>query len=186
MNKIALFVISLFVVACSTPKPSTTQQDSNSVNKAPVASTPSSAETAARTVRESPTTAKALTPDEVEAAKLAAEIQKLHNESVYFDYDQSVIKPDFRAVNEKQAAEFKNQKNKVMVLEGNADERGSTAYNLALGERRANSVKKALVTLGVAKSKIKTVSFGKSKPKLDCHEEKCWKENRRVDFVAKQ
>ena len=87
---------------------------------------------------------------------------------------------------EQQAANFKKRENATLILEGNADERGSAAYNLALGEKRATAVKKIMVTLGVQLSKIKVVSYGNTKPILDCHEEKCWQENRRVDFVSKQ
>jgi peptidoglycan-associated lipoprotein len=119
-------------------------------------------------------------------ANLAEKIQRLHDESVYFDFDQYSISPEFRNIIEKQAANFKNHKGAAVILEGNADERGSAAYNIALGEKRATSVKKILVTLGVPASKIKVVSYGKSKPVLDCHEEKCWQENRRVDFIFKQ
>ena len=178
MNKLAMLVAALFLVACSTSKPIANQQDGNASK--------TSAATASSAVAASATSPNTMTAAEVEAAKLAAELQTLHNERVYFDYNQYSLKPDVRAIIEKQAANFKNMKHGVLVLQGNADERGSDAYNFALGEKRASSVKKALVALGVAPSKIKTVSFGKSKPKLDCHEEKCWKENRRVDFVVKQ
>jgi peptidoglycan-associated lipoprotein len=70
-----------------------------------------------------------------------------------------------------------------VVLEGNTDERGSAEYNMVLGLKRAEAVEKSLVTFGVSKSQIKVVSYGKSRPKMNCHEEKCWHENRRVDFV---
>ncbi len=70
-------------------------------------------------------------------------------------------------------------------MEGNADERGSAEYNLALGDRRANAVRKNLELLGIPTAQIKTLSFGEEKPRLLCHEEKCWQENRRDDFVHK-
>jgi peptidoglycan-associated lipoprotein len=73
-----------------------------------------------------------------------------------------------------------------IILAGNADERGSTAYNLALGSRRANAVKNSLIIMGVLKTQIKVISYGNSKPRLTCHEEKCWQQNRRVDFVYPQ
>ena len=85
---------------------------------------------------------------------------------------------------------IKKRKVRAMVavgdLEGNCDERGSAAYNLSLGEKRATSVKKILVSLGISAAHIKLVSYGNSKPLMNCHEEKCWHENRRVDFVFKQ
>jgi peptidoglycan-associated lipoprotein len=70
-----------------------------------------------------------------------------------------------------------------LTVQGNCDERGGREYNLALGQRRADAVKERLVLLGVPASRIETVSFGKEKPRLTCHEEKCWKEDRRDDLV---
>ena len=197
MKKIAVLLAALIFVACSTPKPNSTPPNDNA-NKANGASTPATVTAAApasnvssTTPKESEATAKLaaeiqqIHPDSDAAttANLAAEIQKLHSESVYFDYNEYSLKPEFRDVIEKHAANFKKLHKTSLTLEGNADERGSAAYNLALGEKRATAVKKVLVTLGIPKSKIKVVSYGNTKPKLDCHEEKCWKENRRVDFV---
>lgn len=106
--------------------------------------------------------------------------------SVYFDYDQSAIKSQFRDVLGQQAQWLKSHHGDTLTLEGNTDERGSAEYNLALGGRRAAAVRKALVTLGVSEQRAKDVSYGKEKPKATCHEEKCWAENRRVDFVHTQ
>jgi peptidoglycan-associated lipoprotein len=107
-------------------------------------------------------------------------------ESVYFDFDQSDVKPQFKQELRQQAEWVKSHKKDSVTLEGNADERGSDEYNLALGSRRAVAVRKSLIALGVPGQRIKDVSFGKEKPKATCHEEKCWAENRRVDFVHKQ
>jgi peptidoglycan-associated lipoprotein len=71
----------------------------------------------------------------------------------------------------------------LITVQGNCDERGSSAYNLALGQRRADAVKEQLVMLGVPAARIETVSFGKEKPRELCHQEKCWAGNRRADFV---
>ena len=70
-----------------------------------------------------------------------------------------------------------------ITVQGNCDERGSSEYNVALGQRRADEVKEHLVMLGVPAARIETVSFGKEKPRELCHQEKCWAENRRADFV---
>ncbi|MGB8410375.1 MAG: OmpA family protein, partial [Gallionella sp.] len=85
----------------------------------------------------------------------------------------------------KQAAFLKAHNNDVVTIEGNCDERGSPEYNLALGDRRADAARKSLEILGVPETQIKVVSFGLEKPRLTCHEERCWKENRRDDFVHK-
>ncbi len=103
--------------------------------------------------------------------------------SVYFDFDRAEVKGQFKQALAQQAAWMKSHGKDSLTLEGNADERGSAEYNLALGNRRAVAVRKALVTLGVPERRIKDVSFGKEKPRETCHEEKCWAENRRVDFV---
>lgn len=119
------------------------------------------------------------------AEKLAAEMRDLQKQSVYFDFDKSELKPEYRDVVQQQAAFLKAHKNDVVTVEGNADERGSAEYNLALGDRRANAARKNLEQMGVIATQIKTVSFGEEKPRMTCHEEKCWQENRRDDFNHK-
>jgi len=106
-------------------------------------------------------------------------------ETIYFDYDKAVIRSDQRASLQADAKAIQSQSNLgVVTLQGNCDERGSEEYNLALGERRAASVKKYLVDLGVPASRLKTVSFGESKPAVAGHDESAWKWNRRVDFAV--
>ena len=107
----------------------------------------------------------------------------LTNTSVYFDFDQYAIRPDQTAAitdNAKLASTFSND---YVTLQGNCDERGSREYNLALGQRRADAVKQRLLLLGIPESRIETISFGKEKPRALCHNETCWRENRRADFV---
>jgi peptidoglycan-associated lipoprotein len=107
----------------------------------------------------------------------------LNATSVYFDFDRSEIRPDQTAAimdNAKLTNAFSND---YVTLQGNCDERGSREYNLALGQRRADVVKQRLVLLGIQESRIETVSFGKEKPRALCHNETCWHENRRADFV---
>ncbi|MDD5058836.1 MAG: peptidoglycan-associated lipoprotein Pal [Sideroxydans sp.] len=115
----------------------------------------------------------------------AAQQNRSLSEGVYFDFDQFAIKPEFRGLIRQQAEYVKSHPGTVVVLQGFADERGSAEYNLALGSKRADSVRETLEIMGVQSERIKTVSFGEEKPRLTCHEEKCWKENRRVDFVEK-
>jgi peptidoglycan-associated lipoprotein len=103
--------------------------------------------------------------------------------TIYFDYDKAVIRSDQGANLRSDAQAIQAQSDLgVVTLQGNCDERGSEEYNLALGERRAASVKRYLVDLGVPSSRLKTVSFGESKPAVPGHDESAWKWNRRVDF----
>jgi peptidoglycan-associated lipoprotein len=106
-------------------------------------------------------------------------------EAVYFDFDSAAIRADQRPTLQANIAAIdKHSDWKTVVLEGNCDERGTEEYNLALGERRANSVKKYLVDSGVPASRLDTVSFGESKPAVQGHDEAAWKWNRRVEFSA--
>ncbi|MGA6981256.1 MAG: peptidoglycan-associated lipoprotein Pal [Candidatus Sulfotelmatobacter sp.] len=102
---------------------------------------------------------------------------------VYFSYDKSDIPPDQQAVIQADA-QFLNQHQDInLTLEGHCDSRGSTEYNLALGDQRASSVKSALVADGVSASRIKTISYGKEKPFCMEENEACWQQNRRGHFV---
>jgi peptidoglycan-associated lipoprotein len=105
--------------------------------------------------------------------------------TIYFDYDKSAIRADQRSSLKADGDGIRAQEALgVVTLHGNCDERGSEEYNLALGERRATSVKKYLVDLGVPSSRLRTVSFGESKPAVAGHDESAWKWNRRVDFAT--
>ena len=112
-------------------------------------------------------------------------MRELEKQSIYFDFDRYAVKPEYRNIVQIQAEFIKAHKNAMVTVEGNADERGSNEYNLALGDKRANAVRKNLELLGVPATQIRAVSMGEEKPRLSCHEEKCWKENRRADFAHK-
>jgi peptidoglycan-associated lipoprotein len=101
----------------------------------------------------------------------------------YFDFNKADIRPDARAALSKTADFLKNYPQIKATVEGHCDERGSTEYNLALGDRRANSVKQYLVSLGISADRISTVSYGKEKPSCMEHNETCWQQNRRGHFV---
>ena len=92
-------------------------------------------------------------------------------------------KPEYRNIIQQQADFVVAHSKDIVTIQGNADERGSEEYNIALGDKRANAARKNLELLGVPSSQIKIVSFGEEKPREICHEEKCWKENRRDDFI---
>jgi peptidoglycan-associated lipoprotein len=98
---------------------------------------------------------------------------------VFFDYDSYEIRADAQSTLQKQAAWLQQYANYTILVEGHCDERGTREYNLALGERRANSVKNYLVALGLDGNRIQTISYGKEKPDATGHDETAWAQNRR-------
>jgi peptidoglycan-associated lipoprotein len=102
---------------------------------------------------------------------------------IYFEYDKGDIRGDQQGALEGDISFLKQHPNVRFTLEGHCDERGSTEYNLALGDTRANAVKNALMQGGVSASNVKTISYGKEKPFCTEHAESCWQENRRGHFV---
>lgn len=101
----------------------------------------------------------------------------------YFDYDKADLRPDAREAISKNADFLKNYPQLKVTIEGHCDERGSTEYNLGLGDRRASAVKQFLVSLGIPADRLSTVSFGKEKPFCMESNETCWQQNRRGHFV---
>lgn len=104
-------------------------------------------------------------------------------EDAYFDYDKADIRPDGRDALSKTAQFLRSYPQIKVVVEGHCDERGSTEYNLALGDRRAQAAKDFLVSLGVPADRMQTVSYGKERPFCTDHDETCWQQNRRAHFV---
>lgn len=107
----------------------------------------------------------------------------LAKRTVYFAFDSSAIRPQDRPIIEAHAKYLASHPNARVTLQGNTDERGTEEYNLALGQRRADAVKRLMVLLGANPDQIKTVSFGKDHPVALGHNEKAWALNRRVDIV---
>ncbi|MHB9101682.1 MAG: peptidoglycan-associated lipoprotein Pal [Sulfuricella sp.] len=107
----------------------------------------------------------------------------LSKRSVYYDLDKSDVKAEYKPMVEAHAKYLTSHKDAKVAVQGNTDERGSREYNIALGNRRADSVKNVMNVYGVTNSQIETVSFGEEKPRATCHDESCWKENRRSDIV---
>jgi peptidoglycan-associated lipoprotein len=103
--------------------------------------------------------------------------------SVYFEYDRDDIRPQFRGVIEEHAKYLRDNPALRVRVEGNADERGSREYNVALGQRRAEAVVRALGLLGVPASRMEALSYGEEKPRRTGHDEASWAENRRDDVV---
>lgn len=106
-------------------------------------------------------------------------------EDVYFDYDRFSLRTDAQATLEKNARWLKSKNGLKVLVEGHCDERGTLAYNLVLGERRAQSIKRYLQELGTPSSQLQIVSYGKERPFCTEHREACWQQNRRGHFVVK-
>ncbi|MCE5181177.1 MAG: peptidoglycan-associated lipoprotein Pal [Betaproteobacteria bacterium] len=107
----------------------------------------------------------------------------LSKRSVFYDFDKYDVKGEYKPMVEAHSGYLTGHKDAKIAVQGNCDERGSREYNLSLGNRRADSVRKMMNVLGVSDSQIETVSFGEEKPRAACHDESCWKENRRADIV---
>jgi peptidoglycan-associated lipoprotein len=107
-------------------------------------------------------------------------------QDAYFDFNKADIRADARTALAKTADFLRNYPQIRVTIEGHCDERGSTEYNLALGDRRAGAVKQYLVSLGLSADRISTVSFGKEKPFCNQSNEACWQQNRRGHFVRAQ
>ena len=130
--------------------------------------------------------AQVTTPPSV-AAPLAAYLDPnspvAQQRSVYFAYDNDSLRAQDQAVVELQGRYLAQHPDLHVTVAGNTDERGGSEYNLALGQRRAQSVKNALGLLGVKDAQVEATSFGKEKPKAAGHDEAAWQQNRRADFV---
>ena len=106
----------------------------------------------------------------------------LSKRSVYFDFDSNVVKDEYKGLVQAHAKYMVDRKDSKIRVEGNCDERGSREYNLALGQRRAEAVKRVMTVLGVQEGRIETVSFGEEKPAAPGHDEAAWTQNRRGDI----
>jgi len=111
------------------------------------------------------------------------EVPAFMTERVYFDFDKSALKLEAQALLKKKAEWLKANPAAKLLIEGNCDERGTAEYNLALGERRAESAKKFLVDLGIDAKRISTISYGEERPIDPRHTEEAWAKNRNDGFV---
>ena len=107
----------------------------------------------------------------------------LYKRSVYFDYDQYTVKEEYRALVEAHGKFLAANPDRKVTIQGNTDERGGSEYNLALGQKRAEAVRRAMVLAGARDSQLEAVSFGKEKPKSTGSDEAAWAENRRADIA---
>jgi len=107
----------------------------------------------------------------------------LAKRSVYFDFDSYAVKQDYQGMLQAHSQYLGSNKGRKILIQGNTDERGTSEYNLALGQKRAEAVRRSLATMGVPDSQMEAVSLGKEKPKATGHDDASWAENRRADIV---
>ncbi len=118
------------------------------------------------------------TSNQTEAELFAQRIQ-----DVFYEYDSYDITQQYQRVLQADASFLQQHPNMKFLIEGHCDERGSTEYNLALGDNRANAAKQALISLGISANRIRTISYGKERPFCTESTEACWAQNRRAHFV---
>ena len=121
--------------------------------------------------------------EEAARHKIIAARNLFMNEDIYFDFDRSDLKPETQAILKGKAEWLRNNPGESVIIEGHCDERGTNEYNLALGDRRAQSAKNFLIDLGIAESRLTTISYGEERPADPRHNEDAWSKNRRAHFV---
>ena len=175
IKRITAVAMVAFVAACS-GTPSKEQQAAAVEERTP-------GQQAAAKPAQPGAEATALKPGAVGGNPLTDPASPLSKRSVYFEFDSFVIKDEYKSLIQAHAQYLKQNPKARTILQGNADERGSREYNLALGQKRADAVRKALEVLGVKDAQVESVSFGEEKPKATGHDEASWAENRRADIV---
>ena len=117
------------------------------------------------------------------AQELAAAKQMFENEDIYFDFDSSALQTMAREVLQRKGDFLFEMVDASIIIEGHCDERGTEAYNIALGDRRAESAKSFLVDIGYDSSRLTTISYGEERPVVSARNAEAWDKNRRVHFV---
>lgn len=179
---VLLFVLSFFSCTKKTQPP--VIQDTSQTETKPTDSTI----TKPTDLQRDKTPRETITEREIQTAKsddvktIVKELQSKIKD-VYFDFDKYDIKDESKPTLKQVADALISNRKINLVIEGHCDERGTREYNLSLGEKRANSVKQYLLSLGVSSSRIDTVSYGKEKPQCQEKTEECWAKNRRAHFV---
>jgi peptidoglycan-associated lipoprotein len=128
----------------------------------------------------------AVVPPSQPAVVAAPQPAQINLRDVFFSFDDAAIRSDQAPVTQNDAAFLSQNSKDSVLIEGHCDDRGSAIYNLALGDRRANAVKEALIQKGVDPGRIKTVSYGKEKPVCTDENEQCWQQNRRGHVVVQR
>jgi len=190
LNILAVLALSCFAGACATKKVAVARAP-EPAPVAAVAPVPTPAPAPARTEAPPQQVAQSTPsryPDEATRARIDELIGRIQD--AYFDYNQHTLRPDavstLNADSKELAVIMAQYPDYKLKIEGYADERGSTEYNLALGDARAKAAKEYLVSVGVSARQLDTVSFGKENPICTEQTEACWQKNRRIHIVAEK
>ena len=184
----ALPVLLTLLYGCPKKKPATPPADLNveTTTVPPPPAPPSQPEEVPQ--QPAPPPVADQTEDPLQSADMKVVMDELarrgFSADVYFDYDESTLTDDTRDKLSRNADLLKGQPQFQLMIEGHADERGTNEYNLALGERRANAVKDYLSSLGVAPTRLGTISYGEERPVCTESVESCWSQNRRAHMVV--
>ena len=176
MNKILFAALVAVVVAGCSSTPTTAPVEDKSAEVAAAGATTPGASTSATTTSGVTGTSSGVNP-------LKDPNNILSKRSIYFEFDSFTIADQYKPILQAHAKYLAANRNARVTLQGHADERGSREYNIALGQKRSDSVKRTMTLLGVQETIVETVSFGKEKPKNMGHDEAAWAENRRVDII---
>ena len=131
----------------------------------------------------SPSTTASTQPTRPTGNPLTDPNSPLAKRSVYFDFDSNAVKDEYQGLVQNHSRFLTGERRDARIrIEGNTDERGSREYNLALGQRRAEAVKKVMTVLGVQDGRIETISYGEEKPQSNGRDEQAWAQNRRADI----
>lgn len=171
MKKLSISVLLIsLLAACASDKPA-------EVASAPA---PAAAPEAPAPVAQAPAEAAPVSTDALDDANSI-----LAKREAFFDFDKSIIKADDKPAIQAHGQYLGGRPDRSVTVEGNCDERGSSEYNIGLGNRRADAVKKMLIVSGAKAGQISTVSYGEERPRATGHNEAAWSQNRRADIVYK-
>jgi peptidoglycan-associated lipoprotein len=178
---LVLFAIGLILVGCSQRK---VVQPEPALYQQPTVTPQKPAEGSAEVKPEEKITEQQLAKIETKEEPTKYIEERGVFEDIHFDYDIYDIRPDAKPVLQNIASWLLKNKSAKILIEGHCDERGTSEYNLALGDRRAKAARDYLIALGVAPNRIEMLSYGKERPLCTEHTEECWAKNRRAHFVV--
>ena len=185
-QRLFLTVVAAGALAACGTTPEPAPQLVSTAAPAPAAPAPAPAPAAAPAARPSTVAPTPATPSAALPAHRDPTSAISRERIVYFDFDSSLLDAGDQALVDRHARYIVTQPGLNLRIEGHADERGSSEYNLALGQRRAEAVRRALGLLGVEVGRVEAVSFGEERPQVDGHDESAWSKNRRAEFVYPQ